>query len=535
MSAASVNSRTRYLIGGQVAIAVVLALGAALLAIDLTDSRFLRFDLSEGAQNTLDPAIVDQIERLPDKATVDVFFRPLAAPYGRISHEAQGRMLELLVIAANAHRDRLELRVHRMADVARVKARQNELGVQGVNLVVFSSGERRAVSHLFGEIADVDWGNPTPQGLRDLQEQGIQPIADLRAYNPYAQDVSEARLRGFRGGEVLAAGLAKVSSGTAPVAVFTVGHGEPGVEGHEESDLLFLRQLLESDGFRVMEWDLSKGPLPDETSVLVVVGLRQPLRSEELESVRRFVRAGGRLIAAPSFEEIETGMENGVTTLLSEYGIRTVPGVVCQPYTDGFGKSVEGHENCVFLTVGESGLAASHPLTEPLRRRGLRVSFSWTHSFERAGAVVGGGTLIPIIYSPSDSWLDLPDAAGLYDYTFEKAHEVRRTRFPLAMAVEPVGAAMGPDLAPPRVLALASSHFFSNALFAYNRDFLLSAFNWMSEREHRIGVAPRTRAERRLDVYRSSAGPALSWILGGVFPLSLVAVGLGFAWRRRRG
>ena len=84
--------RTRLTLGAQVLFAVGLAVGGAVLAIDLADWRYVRLDLSASGRNTLDDTILDLIENLPEPVTIDVFFRPLPRPYDGVSLQAQQRM-----------------------------------------------------------------------------------------------------------------------------------------------------------------------------------------------------------------------------------------------------------------------------------------------------------------------------------------------------------------------------------------------------------------------------------------------------------
>ena len=92
----------------EVTVAVVLAVGAAVLAIGLADRRFVRVDLSANRTNTLDPELLSIVERLPETARIDLFLRPLEAPYDRLHAEAAGRFLDELQRIVGGQRDRLE-------------------------------------------------------------------------------------------------------------------------------------------------------------------------------------------------------------------------------------------------------------------------------------------------------------------------------------------------------------------------------------------------------------------------------------------
>lgn len=539
--ARAVGGGRRPLLALQVLVACVLAFGAAALAIDLAESSFVRVDLSASGRNTLDPEVGAIVAGLSEPARVDVFFRPLAAPYDRVSLEAQSRMLELLFTAANAYRDRLEVTVWDERSLQRMRARQEELGVEGTNLLVVSCGERRSSVPLFGGLASVDWGNPTPRGARYLIEQGIGGAVDPSSYDP--SRLEPPRLVSFRGQEALAEALLKVAAGTRPKVLFTSGHGEADPFGSLSTDVGRFRRALERDGFEVGAWDGSAGGgLPADCELLFALGLEQPLRASEREAIERYVARGGRLIAAPSYREVEEGLEGATASLLFRYGMIAEPGVVCEPVNDALGRALEGLPECARLVVLGSELSPSHPLTRTLRQRGLRVEFVLAHAFRRGG-LGPGGLLLDLIHSDERSWRDLAGTAGQPDFRFDPAGE-KRGRERLVMLAELAPAVAEDQAAEPdpgaraaqrgRVLGVSAATFFADGSFDTNRDFLLAAANWMVEREELVRVRPRSLGGNVLDLRQGRSRPVLSALALFVLPGALGLGGLLIAWRRRR-
>lgn len=526
--------RARLSLGAQVVAAVLLAVGGAVLAIDLADRRYVRLDLSASGRNTLDESVLDLIDGLPERVTADVFFRPLVDPYRRISVEVQGSMLELLFVAAQSRRNRFDLRVHDLSDFEAVQQRQRELGVEGVNIVVYTneSGGRKAVQDVFRDLAVIDWGSPTPEGARYLIEQGIGGVVDTyRGYDP--RGARPATLSAFRGEEALAEALLKVSSARSPRVYFSSGQGEPDLHGTLSEDVGALRGALEDDGFEVLEWNPAEEPgVPDDCEVLALIGPAQPFPPDTLEEVRAYVAAGGRVIAAPRLAEVERGTQGGVVELLRGFGMLAEPGIVCESLVARSGQRVDGTPQCAVLLIGQGGLSTSHPLTEPLLRRGRRVQFSLSPALRRGG-LESGGILLDLISSGPDSWLDLPTVAGQPDFAFDHTRE-RRDRHALAMAAElPTFTDADGEPRRGRVLGIASASFLCDGLFDVNRDFLVNAFNWMAERDYRVRVTPLPRGESRLDLQRGRALPIVSYALYAGLPAVCMAVGLFLAWRRR--
>ena len=527
---------SRLSMGLQVGFASLLAVGGAVLAIDVSDWAYARVDLSASGRNTLDDAVLDLVDALPEPVTVDVFFRSLAPPYDNISSEVQGRMLELLFVASQARRSRIDLRVHDPADIEGMQERQRELGVQGVNLVVYTneSGSLRAEQDLFRDLAIVDWGKPTPEGVMYLAQQGITAVVDpLRGgYDP--SGFRPAQLSSFRGEEALAAALLKVSSDRSPRVYFAEGQGEPPLETGQVEFMGALKAALEADGFEVRPWNPAAGrAVPEDCDVLALIGPSQPYPPGTIEEVRRYVSAGGRLVGAPLLDQVEAGIDGGVIEVLRGYGMLAEPGIVCEEVVASGGQRVDGFAECAILLVGQGGLSTSHPLTEALLRRGRRVQFSRSPAFERGG-LESGGILIDLISSSPRSWRDLPGLGGRRDFAYDGKREGRRDRHALAMLAElPSHKDEDGQLRRGRVLGIASASFLSDGLFDVNRDFLVGAFNWLAERDHRIRVTPLPRGESRLDLQRGNALPVISYVTYGFLPFGCLAVGLFIAFRRR--
>jgi hypothetical protein len=521
----------RAALGLRAALAALLAGGAAALAVDLADWRYVRVDLTRAGSNTLAPEVLDVIDRLPEPVVVDVFLRPLARPYDGVFLQARARLLDLLSVVHHARRGRIDVRVHDPRDFERVQERQRELRTEGMNKVVVSCGERRDELDLFGELFTVDWGRPSGDLLRYLTSQGIPDLVDPRGLDPGAP-FRPATLGEFHGEEELVEALLKVSSGAAPRVCFALGHGEPTRDGAASTDLARLAAALERDGFELADWDpLREVAVPSACDVLALIGPQQPYRDATRAAVKTWVEEGGRLLAAPDLSELQEERQGGVVDLLREFGIATRPGLVCQPLVVYTGERVEGSEECAWLVIDEHGFQPGHPLTDPLRLRGRRVQFTFSPSFESVGFQSSGVTMLPLVSSPLGSWRDLPP----YDFRCDAARgESRGERLTLATAQE-LRPERGPDgkLRQGRLVALASAFFFDNDSLDENRDFTLLAFNWLAQREYRLAVAPLQRRSSRLDFERGRAKPVLAYTLWLVLPGLCALVGLLVFWRRR--
>jgi hypothetical protein len=233
--------------------------------------------------------------------------------------------------------------------------------------------------------------------------------------------------------------------------------------------------------------------------------------------------------------ELEQDLEGGAVSLLRDFGIVTRPGIVCQPLVAGGGQRIDGSPYCALLLIDESGLQPSHPLTEPLRRRGRRLQFRMSAAFSSGGYQTDTGVVLPLVSSPRECWRDLPLGDGQFDFRFDPTAGEARERQTL-VSVKDLRAARDEAtgaVRQGRVLGVASALFFGNLDLPTNRDFALGAFNWLADREYRVNVSPLDESRSYLDFQRGNARPVLSYTLWGALPGLCLAIGALVFWRRR--
>lgn len=526
---ASIGRGTRLALGAQVALAMILAVAAAVLATEVADWRYWRWDLSARGRNTIDPATLERIDNLEGELRIETFLRPLGHGYQSVSGDALGRMADLLFRVESARRGKVSVVHHDMTDPAAALEAQIALGVEGENVVVVAYRGRKSVIRVFGEVAAIDWGNPKPDGLQYLTERGIPNVYDPRTWNPSRGAFVPARLTGFYGEAGLAAAIARVSVEDEPRVLVSTGHGEPEVDGTLTTSYGRLKAELERDGFRVATWDGADGAVPPGTDVLAVLGPRQPFAEHEVQAVEDFVARGGQLVVAPGNEA-----PLAVAALLEPYGLAIAPGIVCEEVRIETGL-VEGTPYCAVLKVDGRTMAADHPVTELMRRNGLRLQFSNTHSLRRA-APSTGVRVRDLVRSTPEAWLDQRDArTGAYDFALDHVGgETKGAVTLVALAEVDRGRSEGVVGNGGRVLAIGSAAFLADGMFAFNRDFLRAAFNWLAEREQRIDVPPRPEDATAIDVARGREIGVLSWTLTLVLPGACALIGAVVSWRRRR-
>ncbi|MFT5284896.1 MAG: hypothetical protein ACI8TQ_001055 [Planctomycetota bacterium] len=508
---------TRLGLAVQVLLALLLSVAACALLVQLSEWRRMRWrsDFTVSGSNTLDPQTFALLEGLEQVVKVDIFFRPAATDQMRgVTSVAQSRMSDLLFVAKNQLPEKLEIEAHDLNDLASAQTRMAELSLDEVQCIVISNGDRREVLRLYSDIANIDSGSTDPRNPRP------------------------ATLHSFRGEEVFAEALKKVTAGDSPHIYFSKGHGEANPFGTENVEFGLLSTELRRQGFGVSTWEGAvDGPVPADCDVLAIIGPVQPFTSAETEYVTNWVNAGGRLFGATEdrFNE-EAGT---VTSILRRYGLLLTRGIICVPVLDYLGNQVEGVPQCSDFRVSGRGLSSEHPITRALVERDRKVRFVFGRSFDFGGAPKGG-LLLELLNAPQDAWRDLPDGNFALNYVLDNNRETTGrfrlgmvSTFPVAKSVDDPSGAEAPKREG-RVIGVASPSFLSNSTFSTNRDFLLNSFNWLAERDFRVGVTTRDPEQSFIDLNRGSDVSVIFhssvWGLPAIFGL----LGVVTFFRRRR-
>ncbi len=501
--------RARFAILAQVIAGIALAVAAVLLVTWLSERRGFR-------------ARFDQI-------AIDVFFRAAESPLEVVSGQVQDRMKQLLRRAADESGGRIVVEDHDLSNPAKLPARVQSrmaelklLTLEPGGLVVVSSGSRREIVRLRPDIADLDPGQRGAPGT---------------PYQP-------PRVVSFRGEEALMSALLKVSLASTLKVYVTQGHGEPSLTSSSNEGLLLLSNELSGDGFDVRSWDGARqGALPTDCDVLAILGPEQSFTPAESADIRRFVDAGGRLIAAPGLRAIDGA--DSLAQLLEGFGVRVrMGGFVAHPVASlTGGEPTYGIEECADLAIGPDGMPALNPITEPLRRSNRRVSMLGARALERS--LEAGATpvsVLDLLRAPEDSWIETPLVGTEERFDWKPEPEAERARFRVA-----VQSSFSPRQKPParpkedertrpesRVIVVGATDAFSNQRMQDNRDFVLNAFNWAASREYRVKVSKSSSETRRIDVKSEGTLSRMTWIAIIGLPFVCALLGIITVWRRNR-
>jgi ABC-2 type transport system permease protein len=280
-------------------------------------------------------------------------------------------------------------------------------------------------------------------------------VAGSKAQLVYPQtDFSESNVRSALESALKrnATGFLKVVGVWSPQPVQDIsGQSQGSLESYQ-----MISQQLQRD-YSVKTVDLSTGQVPPDVDVLLLIGPTN-LTDSERYAIDQYLMGGGSVVMAAgnySVASTQTGgigvqqVQNGVTDLLSSYGITVGMSLVMDPQNEPFPTQVARQVNG--LTVNEIQ-AVNYPLfvdvrsgqmdpTSPIVNSLTAVTLNWTSPVELDAAKNANRKTSVLMTSTAQSWLRTdsniqPDYQTYPDLGFPVEGE--RKAFPLAVSVQGV-------------------------------------------------------------------------------------------------
>ncbi|MEC8425357.1 MAG: Gldg family protein [Myxococcota bacterium] len=313
------------------------------------------------------------------------------------------------------------------------------------------------------------------------------------------------------------------------VAYFTAGHGELywGAEQTIDRKTSSLRKMLRALNYKVEELTLADGSaveIPEDASLVVMLGAESALLPEELSALDAYRRRGGSLLV---------GLEPGgadLSALLKPLGIGTVGDVVLANDS----KFVPATRRPIDRANVFTDKFSTHPSVTTLSRNSRTMAFIISRSVALEDLGSGDGKRTVTIRSMADTW---GDRNG--NYAFDSDTEERKT-WNVAMAASGDAEGAGED-APPewRVVVTADATWASDLALPLdpnkaNFQYVLDAVSWLG---HDDALAGTVNSEEDVKIEHNKEGQGWIFYSTSAFgPLGLLGLGLvRLRVRRKRG
>ena len=318
--------------------------------------------------------------------------------------------------------------------------------------------------------------------------------------------------------------LIKVTRVQKKIIYFLEGHGEKSTEVADEVGYSFAKDELVKLGYEVKKQTLALSEsFPKDCALLVVPGPQKDLVGDEIETIGKYLREGGRV-----FFMVDPQTAPGLLPFLARSGFRLENDII----VDSMSRLIGGDYFMPALSEYET-----HEITRNFRYATFFPVARLVETIDPKPEEIETSQVLG--RTSADSWskrdFKLKTKMTLKDIGFDKTKDKAG---PVSIAaVAALKAAPGPDGKPAaagRIAVIGDSDFATNRYFslAGNGNFFLNTVNWLTEESDLISIQPKTQNPRTLQL-SPAQGRTIFWFSVVILPLLVLAAGL-FIWFRRR-
>jgi hypothetical protein len=487
------STRRLLTFGTNASLVTVLVLGVLVLLYVLADQYRARLDLSDGAQNTLQDEIVDQL-RLLDSDGETVKVTAFSHQRGKDDSYFKDRAVKDLLREIGAKSTMVEWRI---VDFDKERLTAEALGVNDYGRIVVQRGRDRV------DIKDRELFRRRGKG----QAKRIEFMGEAAITRSFAQLMTDSRR----------------------VVYVLTGHGELDPDGRGPDGMSDLAAALDQERYEVETLGLLRSgrdgvlpSVPDDAAVVFVARPRLALTPEEEDSLLVWIGRGGSVLFA-----VDVGTP--VPKLLGRMGLTVPDGVALQP------------EMQVPYRDRPIPRYMRHPVTAELAEEKVATILAHPAPLRMLDPLPEGVRVTQVLSSTRDGWIDrggeLEGGGAVYEPEIDGAGPVDMA---LALELLPGRGLVRSSKSVARIMVVGDADMFSNAVIGEapgNAPFAINTIHWLAGEDRRLGVTVgtvgRATSSRRLALTQEELG-MLRLITLGFMPLLVLIFGIG-TWVARRG
>ena len=453
---------------------VAVAMVGIVIGVNYIVSRHpVRFDMTSNKIYTLSDQTLDVLKKLNQDVDVTMFTS------AKRSSSAEIQKAQQLLEEYSKHSNKFHFKI---VDGDKNPAEARQLKVTEANTVVFMSGDNR----------------------KDVLQRDYVTYA-LQGRTPIPK---------FQGEATFTSALMTMTDSSHLTFYFTEGHGEKDFTSPQPDGFNGFKDLLEKQNYTFKTQNLlTTGKIPDDASVLGIMGPDKPFQPSEVDLIKAYLLKGGKLVVF-----IDPLVKSGLDSLLKDYGIKLGNDMVVDPTM-----SIPPDPRNIVPQY------QYHAIVEKLSESHVLTIMPFMRSVQKVDPGIKGVTATVLMQTTANGW-------GLTDFKAKslKYHAGIDTKGPVPLAVASELVLPDSPDKKARVVVYGGSNFLNNQFLQApgNGDVGLNTFSWAAEQENKISIHPKEDDNRVVNLTNVSAAVML-YTTVFIIPLGTLLIG-GLVWYRRR-
>jgi len=326
--------------------------------------------------------------------------------------------------------------------------------------------------------------------------------------------------------------LIKVTRAQKKVIYFLEGHGEETVAETGDNGYSTVKTELEKLGYEVKKQTLALADnFPKDSALLVVPGPQKDLLPNELETIKSYIQAGGRVLFM-----VDPQTAPGMTPFLARYGFKLDNDIV----VDTVSRLLGGDYFMPVVSEYED-----HAVT---RKFGYATFYPFARSVEIGETKPEGETVKALAKTSPNSWAERELNEKQVKFNKDKDRQGPITLAAVASLKIKAESGPAPEAKPgenapepkkpeekeSRIAVIGDSDFVKNRYYnlSGNGNFFLNIANWLTEESDLISIQAKTQTPRTIQL-TPSQGRLLFFASIVILPLAVLVMGV-YVWLRRR-
>ncbi len=308
--------------------------------------------------------------------------------------------------------------------------------------------------------------------------------------------------------------IIKVTRDEQKVVYFLTGHGEHSIKDESAEGYSKAAEAIKKENYLVRTLNLARRKkVPDSCSVLAIVGPKSNFLPGELDSVKKYVDNGGKLLLM-----VDPEHPAELADFAKKYHVKIGNNMVID--VSGVGQLFGAGPGMPLVTSYDK----DHPITKEFS--GVMTFFPLACSVEPMSDR-GGFKITELLKTSGNSWADVDYMSGKVSFDPDKDQ-----KGPITLAVAVEKSSSKPKIS---LIIFGDSDFAKNGFFRNqgNMNLFMNTVNYLAEEEDLISIRPKQIDDRRLTMTQADV-KGLFYLVVIAIPLLVIIIGVVIFIRRNR-